>query len=91
MVELRGLEKKIASTKWELEIERTKAEAKLVLKHSVVVKELQGENKKEALTLKGEFKSKCPVYSPGRSVLSPSKSRILSSTSQNNFMPTTTR
>jgi hypothetical protein len=32
------LEKKLASESWELELEKTKAEAQLVLKHSVIGK-----------------------------------------------------
>lgn len=54
-------------------MERSKAESKLVLKHSNVSKDIQSQNKKEFLTTMGEFKSRIDVVSPGRSrLLSPS-------------------
>ena len=71
------LEKKLASELWELELEKTKAEAEIVLKHSVITKELRSQNKKENLLMTSQIKSRVDVLSPNRSVLSPGKSRIL--------------
>ena len=44
--EVKALNKKFESFKKELELERTKAEAQLVLKHSVITKELKSHNRK---------------------------------------------
>lgn len=73
------MEKRLESGKCELEVERTKAEGKLVLKHSNVNRDIQSQNKKEFLSTKGEFKSRVDVLSPSRSrLLSPAtRSRLL--------------
>lgn len=89
--EMKALLKKISSEAGELELERTKAEAQLTLKHSVMKKGLLSQNRKENLMASGELKSKVDVLSPGRSVISPSKSRILSSSSSWKLLPTMTR
>jgi hypothetical protein len=61
-----------------------KAEAKLVLKHSNVSKDIQSQNKKEFLATKGEFKSRIDV-------LSPTRSRLLSPNSRSKLFFTMTR
>lgn len=79
--EVKAHEKRVESGLWELGVERTKAEAQLVLKHCNVSRDLQSQNKKEFLATTGEFKSKVDVLSPSKSrLLSPSRSRLLSLT-----------
>ena len=68
-IEMKALQKRIYSGKSEMEVQRTKAEAKLALKHSNMSKDIQSQNKKEFLTTKGEFKSRIDVLSPSRSRL----------------------
>ncbi len=89
--EMKVLLKKIKSEAGELELERTKAEAQLTLMHSVMRKGLLSQNRKENLMASGELRSKVDVVSPGRSVISPSKSRILLSSSSWKLLPTMTR
>jgi hypothetical protein len=79
--EVKAHEKRVESGLWELGVERTKAEAQLVLKHCNVHKDIQSHNKKEFLATTGEFKSKVDVLSPSKSrLLSPTRSRLLSLT-----------
>ena len=79
-IETQALEKKIASEKWDLELEKTKEEAQLVLKHSAIDKEMKSQNKKENLLSSGLIKSRVDVVSPGKSMmgLSMTRSRLLS-------------
>jgi len=88
---MKALDKKIATELWELELERTKAEAELTLKHSVFTKGLKSQYKKENQLVKGELKSRIDLASSSRSILSPSKNRLFSASSCSKLLPTLTR
>ena len=83
--EKRVLSQKLSVQLWELEMDKVKHESEMTLKHTNIRRELKSQNKKENLTATGQFKSRVDLLSSSRSILSPTKSRILSSSRSQKF------
>ena len=84
--ERKVLSQKLSVQIWELEMEKVKHESEMALKHTNIRRELKSQNKKENLTATGQFKSRADLLSSSRSILSPTKSRILSNSRSQKFL-----